>query len=208
MKSILKLTGFLIVLVAIVAIVGRLFFFDIGKTANYSMIPNIIPGDIFLFRTVGLLGTGDIAVCKNPEDPSTLVVGRIIGVPDDSIRIKHNHVIKNSKMIQHNAVNPIIYFDTTTEEELKYIVQVVEEKTGGSLYEAALMDVSRGKRYEEVVVPPNHFFLLGDNRNMAYDSRNFGMVPIENCLGGAFFILWAAPTNGDLKQSQRSFSWI
>lgn len=208
MKQLLKFVGIVIVIVAIVAVIGRLFFFDIGKTENYSMVPEIIPGDIFLFRTVGLLGAGDVAVCKNPEDESSLVVGRIIGLPGDNVYLKGNHLHLNGRMVHHNYIEPMMYFDTTTEEEMKYIVRRAEEKLGGSLFTIALMDTTRGKDFREVVVPQDSFFLLGDNRNMAYDSRNFGMVPISNCIGEAMFILWAAETNGDLKQSARSVSWV
>lgn len=208
MRLLIKLALFVIVFTAIVAIVGRLFFFDIGKTANYSMIPNIIPGDIFLFRTIGLLGKGDIAVCHNPDDASTLVVGRILGVPGDKFKLTDNHFMYGRRMVQHNYSTPVIYFDTSTEEQMKYVVRIAEEKVGGVLYSVAFMDTSRGKNFSEVIVPENHFFIVGDNRNMAYDSRNFGFVPIESCLGEAMFILWASETNGDLKQSKRSFSWI
>ncbi|MBN2344578.1 MAG: signal peptidase I [Deltaproteobacteria bacterium] len=208
MKTLVKLVISVLVIIAVIAIVGRLFFFDIGKTENYSMIPNIIPGDIFLFRTVGLLGKGDIAVCRNPEDPSTLVVGRIIGVPGEKITLKGNHFLYDQRMVHHNYTEPLIYFDTSTEEHMKYVVRAAEEKTGGVLYTVAFMDTSRGRNFHETIVPEHKFFLVGDNRNMAYDSRNFGFVPIDSCLGEAFFILWAAETNGDLKQSERSFSWI
>ena len=208
MKSLLKFVGVVTVLVAIFAVLGRIFLFDIGKTENYSMIPNIIPGDIFIFRTVGLLGTGDVAVCRNPEDPSSLVVGRIIGVPGDTVSIRNNHITKNGHVVHHNFTEPIMYFDTTTEEVMKYVVRTADEKVGGVLLKAAFMDTSRGANFREVTVPQESFFLLGDNRNMAYDSRNFGMVPITDCLGEAVFILWAAETNGDLTQSARSFSWI
>ncbi|MBN2716890.1 MAG: signal peptidase I [Deltaproteobacteria bacterium] len=211
MKSLLKFVVGVIIFVAIFAIIGRLFFFDIGKTANYSMVPNIIPGDIFLFRkagATGLLGKGDVAVCHNPDDVSSLVVGRIVGVPGDTFRLVDNHFHFGHRMIQHDYTNPVIYFDTSTEEQIKYVIRKATEKLGGTVYEIGFMDTSRGRNFEETVVPDHHFFLVGDNRNMAYDSRNFGFVPIDSCLGEAVFLLWASETNGDLKQSERSISWI
>jgi len=208
MREIFKVVVTIVLIVAVLAIVGRIFLFDISKVSNYSMVPNIIPGDIFAFRTVGLLGAGDIAVCKNPEDPSNLITGRIIGVPGDEVSIKNNNVIINTNMVHHNFTHPVIYFDTSTEESMKYVVHQAEEKVAGSLFTVSLMETSRGKKYRPVVVPQDSFFLLGDNRNMAHDSRNYGFVPIENCKGEAMFIIWAAETNGDLKQSDRYFSWL
>ncbi|MBN2530318.1 MAG: signal peptidase I [Deltaproteobacteria bacterium] len=208
MKSLAKFIITVIVIIAIFAIIGRLFFFDIGKTANYTMVPNVIPGDIFIFRTIGLLGKGDIAVCRNPDDPSTLVIGRIVGVPGDSFKLANNHFHFGKRIVQHQYTNPAIYFDKSTEEHIKYVVRVAEEKLGGVLYSVAFMDTSRGRDYQQTVIPEHYFFLMGDNRNMAYDSRNYGLVPIDSCLGEAVFLLWAAETNGDLKQSARTFSWI
>jgi signal peptidase I len=208
MGSLLKFIAFLAILIAVAAVIGRIFFFNIGQTANYSMVPALIPGDIFLFKTRGLLGLGDIAVCKNPKDPKSLIVSRIIGLPGDNISIKNNLINYNGRVIQHSYVEPIRYEDNQTEETMNYVVYQAEEKMGGQLYTISFMDTSRGKNFKKIVVPQNSFFVLGDNRNMAHDSRNFGFVPIENCIGSVFFRLWAAPNNGDLKQSKRSFSWI
>jgi signal peptidase I len=44
--------------------------------------------------------------------------------------------------------------------------------------------------YGPVVVPPQEFFVLGDNRNNSEDSRFFGYVPRENIIGKALFIYW------------------
>lgn len=208
MKSLLKFLFILVVVIAVLAVIGRIFFFEVGKTTNYSMVPNLIPGDLFLFRTVGLLGAGDVAVCRNPQDESSLVVLRIAGLPGDNIAISKNHIILNGSMIHHAHVEPIIYYDTSTEETNEYVVRQAEEKNGGNLYTISLMDTPNGQNFRKVTVPPDHFFLLGDNRNMSHDSRNFGFVPIDSCLGEAMFRLWTDESNGDLKQSKRVLSWI
>jgi signal peptidase I len=206
--KLLKFVFGLIVVIAIVAVIGRIFFFELGKTQSYSMVPTLIAGDVFIVSTISKnnLGMGDIAVCENPDDPSELVALRIIGVPGDEVSFWRNHIKLNGSVIQHSFEDPLIYFDRTSDEEMEYAVKIAEELVGGKLYHVATMDRAGGKDARAVVVPDEHFFVAGDNRNMAVDSRNFGPIPIESCVGKAVFLLWPAEDSGDLKRGSRLLS--
>lgn len=45
--------------------------------------------------------------------------------------------------------------------------------------------------YTETVVPPNTYYVLGDNRENSMDSRNFGCVPAQNFIGKPLFLYWS-----------------
>jgi signal peptidase I len=40
------------------------------------------------------------------------------------------------------------------------------------------------------VIPPQHYFVLGDNRNASFDSHEWGFLPAENLVGQAYKIYW------------------
>jgi signal peptidase I len=197
-----------IVIVVFIAVIGRIFFFELVQTNSYSMVPTLVAGDLFLVKTVGKLGLGDVAVCKNPEDEANMVVLRILGLPGQKIAGWRNHIKLDGEVIQHELIDPIFYEDNTSGEQLKYAVRIGQEYVGGQLYSIALMDKGGRKDFGELTVPADSFYLVGDNRNMSRDSRNFGPVQIESCIGSAMFLLWPGEDSGDLELSKRVLSWI
>jgi signal peptidase I len=208
MVKFLKGLFVLVMVLVFVAVVGRIFVFQLGYTESYSMIPNLVAGDTFVVRTVGKLGLGDIAVCEDPEQSGSMVVLRVMGLPGQTVRFKNNHIVMDGEMIQHEVIDPLTYVDRTSGEELTYAVRVADEYVGGQLFEVALMDRAGGKEQRSLMVPNEHFYLIGDNRNLARDSRNFGPVPIESCIGEAVFLLWPGDDSGDFTFKARVLSWL
>jgi signal peptidase I len=47
---------------------------------------------------------------------------------------------------------------------------------------------------EDLVVPPDSYFAMGDNRDVSYDSRYWGFIPRENVIGRPMFIYWSFQT--------------
>ena len=206
MRGFIKFLFGVIVVVAFVAIVGRIFFFELAQTQSYSMVPTLVAGDVFVVWTRGLIGQGDIALCANPESPSEMIALRVVGVPGNRISFLQNRMDIDGRVVQHEFVDPIIYVDNTSGERVEYAVKIAEEYMGGSLFHVAMMDRAGGKDARAIVVPTDHFFVVGDNRNLARDSRNFGPVPIESCIGRAVFLLWPGEDSGDLRRGKRLFS--
>jgi len=131
---------------------------------------------------------GDTAVflTPNPTEQGMYLVKRIIGVPGDRLRL-HNGVVYLNEMRQ---AEPYVVrngtYDTYRDEfptALSYgIGQISPEWT------ATLQASIRG---EEVVIPPDHYFAMGDNRDNSLDSRYWGFVPKENIIGRPLVVFWS-----------------
>jgi signal peptidase I len=53
------------------------------------------------------------------------------------------------------------------------------------------MGMDTYKKGDDLVVPPDSYFAMGDNRDVSYDSRYWGFIPRENVIGRPMFIYWS-----------------
>ena len=132
---------------------------------------------------------GDIIVFKWPPDPRQNYVKRVMGVPGDHIRVIDKQVVLNGKKLvepytQHIFPNIEPYRDNFPSDPF------------GPVDQRALAMLKDNVTNGEIVVPPDHFFAMGDNRDNSLDSRYWGFVPRENIVGKPFVIFWSydAPT--------------
>jgi signal peptidase I len=109
---------------------------------------------------------GDIIVFRFPKNPSEDFIKRIIGIPGDVIQIKNKQVFVNG--VPYN--NPHAIFQ-----------------------DPRVMPASWGLRdnFGPVKVPPDSYFVMGDNRDFSYDSRYWGVVKKSAILGEAMIIYWS-----------------
>ena len=130
---------------------------------------------------------GDIIVFRYPVDVQQTFVKRVIGVPGDRIRIVNKQVFLNGKPLEE----PYKYHKTD------YIDSYRDNFPGepnGRLYEQAREMLEHHVVNGEVVVPPGHYFAMGDNRDSSLDSRYWGFVPRENIIGKPLIIYWSYET--------------
>jgi signal peptidase I len=132
---------------------------------------------------------GDIIVFRYPMDVSQTYVKRVVGVPGDRIRIENKEVYRNGVKIQE----PYKYHKT------EYIDSYRDNFPGEPntrISEAAQDMLEKHAVNGEIVVPPNYYFAMGDNRDSSFDSRYWGFVPRENIIGKPLIIYWSydAPT--------------
>ena len=139
---------------------------------------------------------GDLVVFKTPADNRTDYIKRLIGMPGDIIQFVDGELILNNKKIEREKIQKEIIvrcgnfllendaFIETLPNGVKYLT--VYKKKG---------TLQNSKQFK---VPPEHFFLLGDNRDCSKDSRylsSVGYVNNLNLVGQAKLIFFSNDTN-------------
>jgi signal peptidase I len=143
-----------------------------------SMAPTILVGDHFFIDKVAFpanyphalqkylpvrtIHRGDIVALWSPENPNLRLVKRVIGLPGETLEIRDR----------------IVYIDGRKLSE-PYAVH------------SDPIEITRRDNFGPVVVPADHFFMMGDNRDNSNDSRFWGFAPRENFIGKPLFVYWS-----------------
>ena len=135
---------------------------------------------------------GDIIVFRYPVDISQTFVKRVIGLPGDRIKLVNNVVYRNGVELHepyviHEVQYPNSYAENFPSEQPQLMGAL--DPFARDMFEHHVVN-------GEVVVPPNCYFAMGDNRDNSLDSRFWGFVPRENIIGKPILIYWSynAPT--------------
>ena len=184
------------------------FIFQDYEIPSGSMLPTILIGDHvavdrstfepsspwFPFIHHRAIRDGDIIVFIKPGEPKLTLVKRVIGIPGDRIHLVNGVVYRNGKALTEpqavkrapNDFEP--YRDNFPAVAPTYTYDVTPQW-------AATMPsyIHNG----DLVVPPGHYFAMGDNRPISLDSRYWGFVPRQNILGRPLFVYWSFKTSAD-----------
>jgi signal peptidase I len=182
------------------------FIFAPGATLPFLPQREIHRGDIIVFKYPG-----------NPYDPKrddrpdnrpilTNYVKRVIGLPGDRISLDGRNVVVNGEVlpehridaIDHNRKDPLEIINTPPRKSNeKYDVYYHPGNEDDDVVYDVFAKAGNGK---EVTVPPNMYFVMGDNRDNSEDSRYWGFVPRDLVIGRAMFVYWSydesAPSSG------------
>ncbi len=184
------------------------FIFAPGKSLPFLPQREIRRGDIIVFKYPG--NRYDPRRDERPDNKpiTTNYVKRVIGVPGDHIRMEGRNVVVNGKPLPEHQLEAIetnpkapldIKSDTGRKPSEPYDVyynpDFVEE-------DYPIFKKDHEGDGNEVVVPAEHYFVMGDNRNNSEDSRYWGFVPRDLVIGRAMFVYWSydesAPSNGNI----------
>jgi len=195
-----------IIIAMILAFTIRVFVVQAFKIPSGSMIPSLLIGDHILvnkmsygiqlpqdcefdisFPPVTCYSSefliefdkperGDVIVFRYPEDEEKDFIKRIVGIPGDTIHIR----------------NKIIYVNG----------EPLEDKTWTQRIDPGIIDgrITPRDNLDSITVPPDSYFVMGDNRDQSLDSRFWGYVQMHKIKGRAFLVYWSWKGRGPISE--------
>lgn len=203
-----------IIYAVVIALFIRTVFAEPFSIPSGSMIPTLLVGD-YLFVSKASYGyskhslplsmplikgrifytepkRGDVIVFKLPSDNRTDYIKRLIGLPGDRIQMKAGRLYINGEIVERTFVERFVQRDSTG-AAVRYD-KYTETLPNGVRH--TILEMSDDMPYDntsEFVVPEDHFFMMGDNRDNSMDSRvlKIGFVPKVNLIGKAKFLFYS-----------------
>jgi len=189
--------------VLLAVLVLRSFIAEPFRIPSNSMMPTLLTGDFILvnkfayglrwpiinkkFVDLGAPERGDVVVFHPPHHPGQDWIKRVVGLPGDRVGYYDNRVHINGEPVGYDSLGTYQGYDSgigmsgaeELREQLPGRPHLVLERTG-----MPFRDPGEG----EWLVPPGHYFVMGDNRDNSEDSRYWGFLPEQNLRGKAFLI--------------------
>ena len=199
-----------------VALLLRAFVVEAFQIPSGSMIPTLDVGDhIFVSKFAYAVGVpftnlkiaelgkpkrGDVVVFKYPPDQSIDYIKRVVGLPGETIEVRHNEVFINGRpMAREQLHEPCSPGDGSDEDDRRFCEVWLEHLDGKTHVTHQEPIRSIGSDFGPVTIPPRHYFAMGDNRDNSRDSRVWGYVPYELIKGRALIVWWSRdPSRGGL----------
>lgn len=163
-----------------------------------SMEPTLLIGDFLILDKQDVapdpfflpptgIARGDIIVFHDPvDDPSVHLVKRVIGIPGDRIHLRDGVVYRNGQAL----FEPYAIYHPSPPNSFRDDFPNLQRMDGG-VNAAWWLRLRTLSRTGEITVPPESFFVLGDNRNNSEDSRYLGFVPRKAVVGKPILVYFS-----------------
>lgn len=181
--------------VLLVVFVLRSFLVEPFQIPSSSMVPTLQVGDYILVNkyTYGIRlpvvrtkvlalnepQRGDVMVFFPPHMNDTYFIKRVIGLPGDTVTYRNKRIYVNGREV------PVDELAVLPEGASRFMLGL---ETLGDASHLMQVDQGRPARDFSVVVKPDHYFMMGDNRDNSSDSRIWGQVPEKDIVGKAFAV--------------------
>ncbi|HET8697778.1 MAG TPA: signal peptidase I [Gammaproteobacteria bacterium] len=181
---------------------------DWNPVPTGSMRPTILDGDVVLvnrlaydfkvpFTHVALARLaephrGDVVTFDSPED-GTRLVKRLVALPGDVVEVRDDVLTINGQVARYSDFGVA---DESREYGFAMTADTAVESVAGGRHAVQFLRGVSKRDFGPEAVPPNHYFMMGDNRDDSADSRYFGFVPRELLVGHAHHILVSADIKG------------
>lgn len=167
---------------------ARIFVFQSFKIPTESMVDNLLAGDHlfvnkFIFGNAGTslfekllphrqVKRGDIVVFRYPVDPSVDYVKRVIGLPGETLSVRDKKVHIDGKPLDEPYV---LFRDSQVFPAVPSLPEPYRSRD----------------QFGPYLVPRGSYFVMGDNRDLSYDSRYWGALRREMIKGRPFIVYWS-----------------
>ena len=198
-----------IVMAVGIALVVRTFLIEPFKIPSGSMIPTLLVGDYLFVSKISYghrvpftrgrmwMGVGpqrgDVAVFEYPQDPRKDYIKRVIGLPGDHVVYRNKRLYLNGKLVGYEATGQFVYQNEHGQavDSLRLTEQLPPGGGVEGMHHAVLVRPFSYSDTTDTIVPPEHYFVMGDNRDNSNDSRVWGFVPAYRLVGEALAIFWS-----------------
>ena len=156
---------------------------------SFPFSPNIFNGRILFSQPKA----GDVVVFKTPADDRTDYIKRLIGLPGDEIQFIDGHLyINNNQILKTSIKSSINVFCGNDTINVNFFN---EKLPNGKFFKSVYRSDYSFQNSDKFIVPDEHYFFLGDNRDCSKDSRflsEVGYVHQDNLVGKAQFLFFSS----------------
>jgi signal peptidase I len=194
-----SIAGVLATALFIVTFIGQTFAIPSGSMENTLLVGDHVFVDRIQYAPTtswarsllpyDQIHRGDIVVFLSPQTPGLHVVKRIIGVPGDRIHLQNGVVYRNGQKLDepyvlHDPGEPFYAY----RDNFPADPPPTSDANIWDVWRASLPSFVEG---EDIVVPPDSYFGMGDHRGVSLDSRFWGFIPKRNVIGRPMFVYWS-----------------